>query len=73
MKCFSFATTVLVSTMAKVALGKEVVGDEFFDVTIKPKCAGVDMDSLTTPEQEYVAEVLESTYVSQIWKHSRSL
>lgn len=44
------------------SIGKEVVGDEFFDVSIIPKCAGVDMDSLSATEKAFVSDVLETTY-----------
>ena len=43
------------------SIGKGLM-EEFFDVTITPKCDGVDMDSLSAPEKAYVSDVLETTY-----------
>ena len=60
---FTLATTALVTTMATLASAS------IYDVTIVPKCKGVDFDALTVPEKEFVADVLEASYnqIHQLW------
>lgn len=63
----AFASTFLLSTMAKLASAQDK--DNFFDVSIHPTCKGVDFDALTAPEKEFVADALEVSYnqIHQLW------
>ena len=60
---FTLASTALVSAMASLASAS------IFDVEIVPQCKGVNFDTLTAPEKEFVSDVLELCYnqIHQLW------